>query len=129
MAKRSSSRISKAKTTPDRQAVQAAPSGSLPPVDPAALIQSPWRRTARVFVRGIVPVVFVLFIAFMVVWRRHSDAGDSLREAVAMLADRKICEQYKELKNDGDPSAKQLLAPLPAVPTDPISQERAERFH
>lgn len=128
MGKRSSSRISKKKTSPDRQAVQAAPSGPLPRVDPAALLAPKWRRIARVIVCGIVPVVFVLFIAYMVVWRRNSDADESLREAVAMLADRKICEQYKELKNAGDPAADRLLAALPDVPADPISQEQADRF-
>lgn len=129
MAKRSSSRISKRKTSPDRHAVHSTLSGPLPAVDPPALISSPWRRAARVFVRGVVPVVFALFIAYMVVWHRHSDADESLQEAVAMLANRKICEQYKELKNHGDASANQLLATLPEVPADPISQEQADRFH
>lgn len=129
MTKRPSSRISKKKkTSPDRHAVHSTLRGPLPAVDPPALISSPWRRAARLFVRGVVPVVFVLFIAYMVVWQRHSDTDESWQEAVAMLADRRLCEQYKELKNDGDASANQLLATLPEVPADPMSQEQADRF-
>jgi hypothetical protein len=43
-------------------------------------------------------------------------------------AEERICVQFLQLKNAGDPAADQLLGPAPAVPAAPVSPEGAERL-
>jgi hypothetical protein len=39
-----------------------------------------------------------------------------------------VCEQFMQLKNAQDPAADDLLGPLPQVPTNPVTDEEADRL-
>jgi len=84
-------------------------------------------------VLGIGLVICVLLVVIVGIWKDDFYFHDfyfrlSGDAPAVMQAEMQLCEKYKVLKNAGDSSADQLLAALPAMPAEPISQEEAERF-
>jgi hypothetical protein len=128
MGKRSSSGISKKRTSLEQPGLQVSPSEPAPVVAPNVLMPSRPRRIALRILRVVGPVICVLLIIFGVRVRRDIDPDPSLKEAVDWMAALSLCKEYAALKNAGDPSADQLLATLPAAPPEPISPEQADRF-
>ena len=83
---------------------------------------------------GLVAGLASLFVSYY-----GNDAGSPpIRPAAAPEAadwsqapatdEERICVQFLQLKNAGDPAADKLLGPAPAVPAAPVSREEAERL-
>jgi hypothetical protein len=47
---------------------------------------------------------------------------------VPALEAARVCRQFAEYKNAGDPKADDLLEPAPELPTEPVSAEEADRL-
>jgi hypothetical protein len=68
-----------------------------------------------------------LLVVAGVVWLSWP-ASPQREEGQTMQADEDLmlCQRFRGLKNDHDPEADRLLAPTPAVPTDPIAPEEVD---
>ena len=53
---------------------------------------------------------------------------DGDRSLTPLTPDERLCNQFLERKNAGDPAAADLLGPAPVVPATPISPEEADRL-
>jgi hypothetical protein len=135
MERESSSRISKNGQSPARQGLQVSPSAPAPGFEPRAFELPRSRRT--LFVVGLI-VLGVAAIVLGGMWIDDFHFGDfyfhdfSFRHVEkapeAVAAETQVMERFTSLKNAGDSAADELLAPLPAVSLEPISQEEADRF-
>jgi hypothetical protein len=128
MSRRSSPRVSK--NTPARtpRDLQAAPSNPAPAPDLSRITLPPRRRWPFVVLIGILLVLGVSLALIASGWTDRSFRPEAARSGAIADPERDLCEQFRLLKNAGDPSVDDLLAPLPIPPEKPISQEEAARF-
>ncbi|HWG44125.1 MAG TPA: hypothetical protein VN688_15210 [Gemmataceae bacterium] len=133
MERKLSSDISK-NEPPTRQGLQVSPSAPVPGLKPDAFTLPRSRRTLyRVLVAIGLVVAGIAAAVIVGVWKSDHYIHDSYFRSSGDVpevvpTEKQVVERFKTLKNAGDPVADELLAPLAAVPVEPISQEEADRF-
>lgn len=135
--RRSSSAVSEKRPVAPSPNIAGQPNTQTALVPPSEVQAKPWRPRLWMLVVCIAVIVGALillqFIGYLSVVggddNHHDNSSDTQDWSRAPVAgDERVCTQFIQLKNAGDPAAVNLLGPAPAIPDGPVSRIAADRL-